>query len=102
MRAAVVQERIDKHPTLAYEHGGRWRSYSNNKFIKWVPDAYIDVDTLVWLTEPTSLTRPVVVETGDGNMLIATYDGNGWFSLHSGKRLQVNVTKWARIVWNAT
>lgn len=98
---AVIQERLDKNPTLAYEYQGRWHSYSNNKLIKFEPENFSPVKNLEWYDgAPTSYERwHFIVQTEEGNIILSTYEGDSWFSLHTGRRLLVNVIRWARVTW---
>ena len=99
---AVIQERPDKNPTLAYEFKGEWHGYSNHKLVKFMPKDYTLVAKFDWHDEPiTSYVRGshFVVYTCQGNMVLAKREGDDWFSLHTGRRLLVNVIRWARVTW---
>jgi hypothetical protein len=97
----VIQERPDKNPTLAYEYKGEWHSYSNHKLVKFRPDDCTLVEHFDWYDEPLTLFTKghFVVYTQEGHMLLATNNGDDWFSLHTGRRLLVNVIRWARVTW---
>jgi hypothetical protein len=98
----VIQERRDKNPTLAYEYKGEWHSYSNHKLVKFRPKEYASVENFDWHDEPlTSYVRGshFLVYTQEGNMVLAKREGSDWFSLHTGRRLLVNVIRWARVTW---
>lgn len=99
----IVQQHLDKHPTLAYVHNDRWRSYSNHKYLKWVPTEWIYTDSLTWMIGKPSLklsTRLFVVLTSDGTSVLANWKGDDWFSQHTGRRLLVNVVMWAPVCKN--
>ena len=96
----VVQERSDKHPTLAYIHHDKWHSYSNHKYLKWEPTEWTYTDSLVWMVgkpSPELSSKVFVVLTSEGINLMAHWKGDDWFSQHTGRRLLVNVRKWAPV-----
>ena len=96
----IVQQREDKHPTLAYVHQDRWYSYSNNKYLKWTPTDWLYVDTLAWaLGKPGDGFKPklFVVQTDEGDYVMAHWLKDDWFSQHSGRRLMANIIRWASV-----
>ena len=96
----VVQERPDKHPTLAYVHNDKWHSYSNHKYLKWEPTEWTFIDSLVWMwgdPSPELSSKVFVVLTSEGINLMAHWKGDDWFSQHTNRRLLVNVMKWAPV-----
>lgn len=100
MKLSIVQQRIDKHPTLAYEYNGRWHSYSNNKYLKWEPTDSIEVASLIWMEGtplPSLRAKVYVVLSEEGDKVMAHWEGDDWFSQHTNRRLLVNVIRWAPV-----